>query len=101
MPKTLCVDNGSEYINQELRTWSAECGIEIATNAQYSNAERPNRTLMELTRVMLIEKHLPLFLWQEAICYAAYVQERAPTRALDSRTPYEMWHRRKPDVSHL
>jgi len=106
MPKTIRVDNGSEYINQELRAWCAERGIEITTNAPYShaqhgNAERPNRTLMELARAMLIEKHLPLFLWQEAVRYAAYVRERAPTRALDSRTPYEMWNGKKPDVSHL
>src|ERR1700733_2881547 len=106
MPKTIRVDNGSEYINQELRAWCAERGIEITKNAPYShaqhgNAERPNRTLMELARAMLIEKHLPLFLWQEAVRYAAYVRERAPTRALDSRTPYEMWNGKKPDVSHL
>ena len=83
------IDNGSKYVNQELHAWCAERGIELTTNAPYShaqhgNAERPNRTLMELTRAMLIEKHLPLFLWQEAVRYAAYVRERAPTRALDS-----------------
>src|ERR1700733_6836855 len=78
MPKAIRVDNGGEYINKDLRAWCAERGIEITTNAPYShaqhgNAERPNRTLMELARAMLIEKHLPLFLWQEAVRYAAYV----------------------------
>ena len=106
MPKTLRIDNGSEYINQELCTWCTECGIEIATNAPYShvqhgNAEHPNQTLMELARAMLVEKHLLLFLWQEAVHYATYVPERAPTRMLDSQTPYEKWHGWKLDVLHL
>ena len=32
---------------------------------------------------------------------AVYILNRSPTKALDSRTPYEAWHGRKPTVSHL
>ena len=89
MLKAIRVDNGGEYIKKDLCTWCAKCSIEITTNAPYShvqhgNAERPNRTLMELACAMLVEKHLPLFLWQEAIRYVAYVRECAQTRALDT-----------------
>jgi len=32
---------------------------------------------------------------------AVHLLNRSPTKALDSKTPYEAWHRRKPVVSHL
>ena len=50
---------------------------------------------------MLIEKDLPAFLWDEAVAHAAYLRNRAPTRALDGMTPYEAWNGRKPAVAHL
>jgi hypothetical protein len=32
---------------------------------------------------------------------AVYILNRSPTKALNSRTPLEVWHGRKPAVSHL
>jgi hypothetical protein len=32
---------------------------------------------------------------------AVYILNRSPTKALNGRTPYEAWHRRKAAVSHL
>lgn len=32
---------------------------------------------------------------------AMYLLNRAPTRSLDGKTPYEAWHNRKPKVNHL
>ena len=32
---------------------------------------------------------------------AVHLLNRSPTKALDGKTPYEAWHRRKPVVSHL
>jgi hypothetical protein len=50
---------------------------------------------------MLIAKGLPPFLWDEAARHATYLRNRAPTRALSGMTPYEAWHGKKPDISHL
>jgi hypothetical protein len=80
--------------------------ITIETTAPYSPsqngvAERFNRTLLELAWAMLIEKNLPIFLWDKAVAHAAYLQNRAPTCALDGKTPYEAWTGQKPDVAHL
>jgi hypothetical protein len=47
------------------------------------------------------EKKLPTFLWDEAVVHAAYLRNQAPTRALDGKTPHEIWTGRKPDVLHL
>ena len=104
--KTLRVDNGGEFINKEVKKWCQEKGIELQTTAPYSPsqngiAERFNRTLIELARAMLIAKNLPSFLWEEAVTHAAYLRNRAPTRALQQITPEEAWSGRKPDISHL
>ena len=50
---------------------------------------------------MLFERDLPIFLWDEAVAHTAYLRNRALTKALDSKTPFEAWHRKKPDVAHL
>jgi hypothetical protein len=49
---------------------------------------------------MLIGRNLPSFLWAEA-AHAAYLRNRAPTKALDGKMPHEAWTGEKPDVSHL
>lgn len=105
-PKYLRFDNGKELVNKELEKFAAEKGITIETTAPYSPsqngvAERFNRTLLELARAMLIEKNLPVFLWDKAVVHAAYLWNRAPTRALDGKTPYEAWTGQKLDVVHL
>jgi hypothetical protein len=77
--------------------------FEVVTYSPSQNgvAERFNRTLLELARAMLISKDLPIFLWDEAVAHSAYLWNREPTRALNGKTPYEAWHKSKPNISHL
>jgi hypothetical protein len=105
-PKIFRSDNGTEYINDDLVTWCKENGIELQRTAPYSpqqngTAERLNRTLVELARAMLIERNLPECLWAEAVLHAAYLRNRAPTRALQGATPEGLWSQKKPRVDHL
>lgn len=105
-PKIVRVDNGGEYTGTKAKKWCADRGIELQTTAPYSPsqngvAERFDRTLLELARAMLFGKDLPSFLWAEAVRHAAYVRNRAPTRALDGKTPEEVWNGKQPDISHL
>ena len=91
---------------KKLRKIAAEEGIIIETSAPYSPsqngvAERFNRTLLELARAMLLSKDLSIFSWDEAVAHAAYLQNQAPTWALNMKTPYKAWHESKPNVSHL
>jgi hypothetical protein len=100
------VDNGAELVNGEVKKFAEQEGITIEMTAPYSPsqngiAERFNRTILELVRAMLIAKGLPPFLWDEAARHATYLRNRAPTRALSGMTPYEAWHGKKPDISHL
>ena len=105
-PRWIRVDNGREFVNQRVKDWTGSKGIELETTAPYSSsqngvAERFNRTLLDLARTMLLDKKLPDFLWDEAVSHACYIRNRAPTRALKGKTPYEAWFGKKPDVSHF
>ncbi|KAK1618802.1 hypothetical protein QYE76_024319 [Lolium multiflorum] len=39
--------------------------------------------------------------FRKAMVTAVYILNRAPTRSLESVTPYKAWHGRKPNVQHL
>ena len=69
--------------------------------SQNSVAERMNRTLVELARAMIIHSKLPEFLWEPAVAHATYMRNLSYTKFIPNTTPYQLWHNRKPDVSHL
>ena len=103
--KKLRCDNGSEFINQELKKFCTSKGIKLETTVRYTPeqngaAERLNRTLMDKVRPMLSGAGLPKHLWAEAVVTACYVRNRSPVTGRD-RTPYELFFGSKPDVSHL
>ena len=50
---------------------------------------------------MLCENNLPKYFWKEAINTACYVINRVSIRLLISKTPYELYEARKPNISHL
>ena len=50
---------------------------------------------------MVKSQALPHAFWLEVIMCAVYVLNKCPTKALQSITPYEAWHARKPSVAHL
>ena len=106
LPKAMRVDRGSEFINQTLKAWFDENGLEIQTTAPYSPsqngiAERMNRTLVELARAMIKGQNLPEFLWEYAVAHAAYLRNRSYTTFLKEQTPYQKWYNKKPNVTHL
>ncbi|GKC99338.1 retrovirus-related pol polyprotein from transposon TNT 1-94, partial [Tanacetum coccineum] len=63
--------------------------------------ERQNRTLVEAAWTMLIFSKAPMFLWAEAIATACYTQNRSLIHTLHNKTPYELVHDKKPNLSFL
>ncbi|GKE57857.1 putative ribonuclease H-like domain-containing protein, partial [Tanacetum coccineum] len=63
--------------------------------------ERRNRTLVEGARTMLIFSKAPLFVWAEAVATACYTQNRSLIHTLPNKTPYELVHGKKSDLSFL
>jgi hypothetical protein len=101
------VDEGSEYLNAQLKSALAAKGIELQITAPYSQSqngvsERMNRTLVELARAMITAKDLPKSLWEFAVTHAAYIRNRSTTKALPGGvTPHQAFTKEKPDVSHF
>ncbi|GJT38418.1 retrovirus-related pol polyprotein from transposon TNT 1-94 [Tanacetum coccineum] len=56
---------------------------------------------MEAARTMLIFSKASLFLWAEAINTACYTQHRSLIRLRYNKTPYELMHDKKLDLSFL
>ncbi|GJV91087.1 retrovirus-related pol polyprotein from transposon TNT 1-94 [Tanacetum coccineum] len=99
-------DNGTEFVNKDLTDFYESVGITHEktvprTPQQNGVVERWNRTLVEAARTMLIFSKAPLFLWAEAVATACYTQNRSLIHTLHNKTPYELVHDKKPDLSFL
>ncbi|GJV04049.1 retrovirus-related pol polyprotein from transposon TNT 1-94 [Tanacetum coccineum] len=100
------MDNGTEFVNQTLKAYYEEVRISHQTSVprtpqQNNVVERRNHTLVEAARTMLIFSKAPLFLWAEAVATACYTQNRSLIRKSHNKTPYEILHNKKPDLSYL
>ncbi|KAK3014747.1 hypothetical protein RJ639_009902 [Escallonia herrerae] len=85
-------DNGGEYLSAELQQYLKAHGIihqTTCSNTPQQNgvAKRKNCHLLEVVRASLIEAHLPLSYWGEALISAAYLINRVPSRTIDYQTP--------------
>nr|GEW39428.1 retrovirus-related Pol polyprotein from transposon TNT 1-94 [Tanacetum cinerariifolium] len=63
--------------------------------------ERRKRTLIEAARTMLIYAQALLFLWAEVVATVCYTQNHSIVRLRHGKTPYELLHRKLPDLSFL
>nr|GEU51275.1 hypothetical protein [Tanacetum cinerariifolium] len=69
------------------------------TPQQNGVVERRNRTLVEAARTMLIFSKAPMFLWAEAVATACYTENRSLIHTSHHKTPYEIVHNKKPDLT--
>ncbi|GKE65414.1 retrovirus-related pol polyprotein from transposon TNT 1-94 [Tanacetum coccineum] len=104
--RNIRTDNGTKFVNQTLRSYYKDVGISHETSVartpqQNGVVERRNRTLVEAARTMLIFAKAPLFLWAEAVATTCYTQNRSLIRLHHGKTPYELLHDKKPDLSYL
>jgi hypothetical protein len=77
-PHAMRTDRGKEFMNDVLQMWCQSKGIDNQLTALYSPsqngvAERANRTLVELARMMINARNIPKFLWEQAIDHASYI----------------------------
>ncbi|KAL4353579.1 hypothetical protein GQ457_06G019510 [Hibiscus cannabinus] len=104
--KVLCTDRGGEFMSKEFNLFCEDNGIRRELTIPYTPeqngvAERKNRTVVEMARSMLQARRLSNQFWAEAVATSVYLLNLSPTRAVMNKTPYEAWHKRKPNVSHL
>ncbi|GJX31253.1 retrovirus-related pol polyprotein from transposon TNT 1-94 [Tanacetum coccineum] len=97
-------DNGTEFVNQVMSEFYEGVGIfhqksVPRTPQQNGVVERRNRTLVEAARTMMIFSKAPMFLWAEAVATACYTQNRSLIHTRHNKTPYELVHDKKPDLT--
>ncbi|GJR14052.1 retrovirus-related pol polyprotein from transposon TNT 1-94 [Tanacetum coccineum] len=71
------------------------------TPQQNGVVERRNRTLVEAARTMLIFSKAPLFLWARSSWLMQFSPYTILIHTLHNKTPYELVHDKKPDLSFL
>ncbi|KAL4283725.1 hypothetical protein GQ457_16G004320 [Hibiscus cannabinus] len=99
-------DNGGEHTSNEFDEFCRNESIKkqfttVHTPQQNGVAERMNRTLLERTRAMLRDASLEKAFWAEAVNTACYLVNRAPSTAIELKTPMEMWTGKPVDYSNL
>ncbi|PAV16585.1 retrotransposon unclassified [Pyrrhoderma noxium] len=104
--KVLHDDKGGEYMSKEWEELCTTSGIKRMHTLRaepYQNgvAERANRTIKEGITTMLNEAGLPPSFWWDAVSTFTHIHNRSPTSALQNSTPYELWFKKKPDVSYF
>ena len=104
--QTLRTDNGGEFTSTAFSDFCASKGISRELPPPYTPerngvAERRNRSLLDITRCLLLDKQLPAYLWGEAVKAAAEILNLRSTKRHPNKTPKELFTGKKPTVSHL
>jgi len=99
-------DRGGEFNSGAFASFCQDQGIKHNTTASYTPqqngvVERRNQTVVEMARCLLKSMGVPAKFWGEAVRAAVYLLNRSPTKILKGKTPYEVWHGKKPGVKHL
>src|ERR1700722_19052949 len=102
---TFNIDNG-ELKSTECVEFCASRGIKPQwtsphTSAQNGCVECAHYTLFDSARTMRLTAGVPPNRWDEFIITANYLCMLVPTKSLKDITPFEAYHLRKPDISHL
>ena len=78
------------------------CQYTVRAHPQQNGvAEQANWTIEEHVTAMLAESHLPPSFLGQAVAACVHIWNCCSTSSLTSKTPYEHWHHKKPDISHL
>lgn len=104
--KKIRSDNGLEFCNDEIKKLFNEVGIKHERTNTYTPqmngvAERINRTLLDMVRVMLKTANLPEKFWAEALMTASYIKNRTLHSAINGNVPKSLWTGNKPSIKHL
>ena len=104
--KSIISDGGGEYVKIYVQNFCESEGIRMEHSVPYTPqqngvVERKNRPLKKMATFLLHAKHLPPYLWAEAVKCASYLHNRVPHKSVVGVTPFEALHGYKPNVSHM
>ncbi|GJX89107.1 putative RNA-directed DNA polymerase [Tanacetum coccineum] len=104
--KTFRSDNGTEFVNKKMFSLFADLGIIHQTSCPHTPqqngiAERKHRHLLNVARSLMFQGGIPLNFWSDCILTAVFLINRLPSSVLSGRSPYELLHKKKPNLSLL
>jgi transposase InsO family protein len=104
--RVVLTDNGGEFTSTDFAAYCADEGIHRHFFVPYAPqqngvVERRNQTVVAMGRAVLKQRSMPAEFWGEAVSTAVFLLNRAPTKSLTGKTPYEAWHGRKLAVHYL
>ena len=104
--KCLRSDRGGEFISHEFNNFCIEREIKrqvLAPGTPERNgiAERRNKSIMDYTRTLMIEKNVVIKYQKEAISNIVHTLNRVQLKKDSNQNPYELWYGYKPNVSYL
>ena len=94
------------FYNYLYKKWSWE-RLENIDFEDYCNEHGINHnfsapiTLQEMAITMLNENNLPKYFWAEAVNTSCYVLNRILLRPILKKSPYELWKKKKPNISYF
>jgi transposase InsO family protein len=99
--KKLITDGGGEFCNKELGELLELEGIQHNVSPPYTPqhngmAERANRTIIEMTRCMMLQSNMAPEWWGEAVIFAAATTNALPSLAKSRASPVELMLKVKP-----
>jgi transposase InsO family protein len=104
--KTFRSNNGSEYMSKDMEHYLHSNGIlhqtsYVGTPQQNGVSKRKNRDLLEKTRAIMLQMHVPKGFWSYGVLTAIYLINRLPSRVLDFKSPLEVLQVTSPKLAHL
>ncbi|KAI5116082.1 hypothetical protein M0805_002392 [Coniferiporia weirii] len=104
--KAIRDDKGGEYMSKEWENLCIDKGIKREHTLQaelHQNGvvEHANRSISQSITTMLSEACLPSHFWMDAVAAYVHVRNCSPTSAVKDATPFEVWHKKWPDMSHF
>jgi transposase InsO family protein len=103
---TLCTDRGGEFMAHSFTDHCTKQGMQRHLTAPYTPeqngvVERRNQSVMGMARSMMKAMSMLSWFWGEAVLMAVFILNRSPTQSVEGRTPYEVWHGKKPSADYF
>ena len=101
--KTVRSDNGPEF---NISQFYASKGILhqtscVETPQQNARVERKHQHILNITRALIFQSHLPKYFWSYDVVHAVFIMNRVPSLVLQNQSPYFLLHKMQLDLHQL